>query len=538
MTPGARLTAGLLLAVVAVSVAMLFQQVGSAPGELLFGGEPIPQQQLNRMVAAMSQAGLAEWEEEGGQIRVPSGKKDAYIAAIADAGALPSTAKDLMDAALNGGSVFDSREVKQQRMKAARENQLTHVIELMEWVEQAAVMYEEQPGAGLNRKSQVSASVSILPAPGENLDARRVRNLQKLVAGFHPSLTPERVTVVNLGGEGSSGADVYAEDFDDPYYAKRVRYEGYVRENILNHLSYIPGVRVQVSAMLDDLVETRTVEVRPDKEAVAFSETTESELSEQSTADNGGAVGIVAQGPSRPRDDQAADNKNVSKTTRTVSDTQNKVGATSTEETRHGFTPKQVFASIEVPRTFLLETWRQRKRNMGLDIPDKVDEAELKIVETEVQKGVENAVKPLLPRLNLEDDYNQMEVVFIDSLPVAPLPVPSPVSEALAWSGRNWSAFSMVGVALVSLLMLRSFARPGDRTGSPSPSTAGATFRVESSSGSGSGATGGDAESDSSGRPRLKLRKSESLKDDLSEIVREDPDAAAAILRTWIGSAS
>jgi flagellar biosynthesis/type III secretory pathway M-ring protein FliF/YscJ len=38
-------------------------------------------------------------------------------------------------------------------------------------------------------------------------------------------------------------------------------------------------------------------------------------------------------------------------------------------------------------------------------------------------------------------------------------------------------------------------------------------------------------------RPRLRLKKGVSMKDDLTEIVREDPDAAAAIIRSWIGNA-
>jgi flagellar biosynthesis/type III secretory pathway M-ring protein FliF/YscJ len=40
------------------------------------------------------------------------------------------------------------------------------------------------------------------------------------------------------------------------------------------------------------------------------------------------------------------------------------------------------------------------------------------------------------------------------------------------------------------------------------------------------------------GRPRLRLKKGPTLKDDLTELVKEDPDGAAAILRTWIGNAA
>jgi flagellar M-ring protein FliF len=39
-------------------------------------------------------------------------------------------------------------------------------------------------------------------------------------------------------------------------------------------------------------------------------------------------------------------------------------------------------------------------------------------------------------------------------------------------------------------------------------------------------------------RPRLQLKKGPTLKDDLTELVKEDPEGAAAILRTWIGNAA
>ncbi|QDU88234.1 flagellar MS-ring protein [Pirellulimonas nuda] len=529
MTPGARITAGLLAAVVAVSVAFLFQQSSGGGGVLLFPGEVIPSSQQIRMVAAISQAGLSEYDTDGGQIRVPAAKKDQYIAAIADAGALPTTVKEFMDTALNSGSVFDSREVKQQRIKAARENQLTHIITLMPWVDQAAVLYEEQAGVGLRRISQVSASVSVAPAPGESLNSRRVKNLQRLVAGFHPSLSPERVTINNLGADDVDSGQMFAEDFDDPYFSKRVKYEAYVRNMLMEQLSYIPKVRIHVNAVLDEMQQRRTVEVKPSDKPVATSEITETEKIVSSTTDNGGLVGVTAQGPSRPKPDEAPRRQNQSETTRNLSDTQNRVGTTSTEEVHNGNTPKEVWASIEVPRNFVIETWKQRKRDLGEDVPEQINPTELAQVETDIKQGVERAVKPLLPTLKVgENEWSQMEVVFIDTMPDVVLPEPSVASEALAWSGRNWGAFSMVGVALVSLLLLRSVTKPA-----PTDSAPGAPELRLSASGAEQ-----DAEDDEGPeRPRLKLRKADSLKDDLAEIVREDPDAAAAILRGWIGAA-
>ena len=72
MTPGARLTAGLLLAVVVVSFGYLFRQGVTGPDAYLFGGEPLSDGQLTRAEAAIAQAGLSDFSREGNRIRVPS----------------------------------------------------------------------------------------------------------------------------------------------------------------------------------------------------------------------------------------------------------------------------------------------------------------------------------------------------------------------------------------------------------------------------------------------------------------------------------
>ena len=69
MTPGARITAGLLLAVVVVSMGYLFRQGTSGPDAFLFGGEPLSEGQLMRVEAAIAQAGLSGCVREGNRIR-------------------------------------------------------------------------------------------------------------------------------------------------------------------------------------------------------------------------------------------------------------------------------------------------------------------------------------------------------------------------------------------------------------------------------------------------------------------------------------
>jgi len=98
----------------------------------------------------------------------------------------------------------------------------------------------------------------------------------------------------------------------------------------------------------------------------------------------------------------------------------------------------------------------------------------------------------------------------------------------------------MGGLGLVSLVMLRSLVKsipPSEAMESLGPAT------IPMPAGSGDSAPGDSAdtqegtEQEAGGRTKLRLNKGPNIKDELSEIIREDPDAAAAILRTWIGNA-
>jgi flagellar M-ring protein FliF len=96
----------------------------------------------------------------------------------------------------------------------------------------------------------------------------------------------------------------------------------------------------------------------------------------------------------------------------------------------------------------------------------------------------------------------------------------------------------MAGLAIVSLMMLRSMMRSIPAADSNLNFKAPA-LAVETVSAATAEATGKQPASSGrdGGRPRLRLKKGPTLKDDLAELVKEDPDGAAAILRTWIGNA-
>ena len=121
--------------------------------------------------------------------------------------------------------------------------------------------------------------------------------------------------------------------------------------------------------------------------------------------------------------------------------------------------------------------------------------------------------------------YKYVRVVVLDSLPAPTIEPPSMASKAMAWAGRYWSTLAMLGVAMFSLMVLRNVVKSAAerwRTGGGQPGAHAARRRTDASA-----RPHNAAEEPADDRPRLRLKKGKSLKDDLVEIVREDPDAAA-----------
>jgi flagellar M-ring protein FliF len=294
-------------------------------------------------------------------------------------------------------------------------------------------------------------------------------------------------------------------------------------------------VRVEVNAELDNTIQEETRGVKPDKNAVDSRETTSLDESTQAVADEGGRPGLVSQGPNRQiggvgQPQQQSVNKTKSETT----DTQKVVGVEETKIVRQGLTPKEVWATVTIPARYVEGVWKQR--NPTATDPPKVED--LRVVRDDVIRIVENIVEPLLLQesIKAQDTYKHVRVEVVDSLPAPTIEPPSTVDTAIAWTGRYWSTLAMLGVAIFSLMVLRSVVKGAGAPPADSNAAAATPTLTLHADEAGTHAEGSDDEEESE-RPRLRLKKGKSLKDDLIEIVRDDPESAADILRSWIGKA-
>ena len=537
MTPGARLTAGLLIAVVVISFGYLFQHSASGPDTYLFGGEPIPSGQLDRIEAAMAKAGLQDFQREGFRIRVPAGQQAKYLAAVADAGALPPNFNTIMENALDKGGPWESHEATRERLKIARQQTLSEIVRAMAWVENAIVLYDEHESRGVREfgvTKKTTASVSVKPVAGETITGARAKNIQKLVASS-VNMKATDVSITNLGEGGSGSADnsISFDLIDDEYMKTKVLFETQKRESILGALRDIPGVSVEVNADMDDVLEETTHTAKPDPKTAAKAETTTTEESTSSAPDIGGQPGQTAQGPNRQApvaSSQAQQNKTRAESTRT----DNVVGIEDNRTIKKGYIPKEVWATVSIPGSYIKSLWAAR--NPTITTPPKAED--LTAVQNEAVQKVENIVNMLL-RLqanNGENTFRHVHVAVLDSLPTPTIEPPSMANQAMAWTGRYWNSLAMLGVAMFSLLVLRSVVngKPSDPSSVPTASVA-PTLTLHTEESPGAAESG---EPDGEGRPKMRLKKGSSVKDNLVEMVREDPDAAADILRSWIAKAS
>src|SRR3954468_1044552 len=345
MTPGARITAGLLLAVVVISVGYLFQHSSTGPDAYLFGGEPISSGPLDRIEAAIAKAGLSDFQREGFRIRVPSGQQSKYLAAVADAGALPPNFNTILENALDKGGPWESREATRERLKIARQQTLSEIVRAMSWVENAIVLYDEHESRGLREVTptkQITASVSVKPIVGEMLTALRAKNIQKLVA-HAVNMKPNDVGVTNLGegGPASTEGEFGPDSIDDEYLKTKVTFESQKRESIMGALRDIPGVRVEVNADLSDTVEETTHPAKPDPKTAEAQSTTHDEITPQPAVATGGPVGTTANGPSRQGVTEVTAQAQKAETHST--ETKNVVGIEDSRIVKKGYTPKEVW---------------------------------------------------------------------------------------------------------------------------------------------------------------------------------------------------
>jgi len=530
MTPGSRLTAGLLAAVVVISMGYLFTHQTSSADVDLMHGVPIAASDLPSMEAAFGKANLKTYEIRSTSIYVPRGEEAAYMGALAAGQALPRNFGSALRAAIDKDTMFMSNRQRDQLIKIATQDELALIIRSMSGIESASVLYDVESRSGFNQQKQITASVSVKPAGNGQLDEARVSAIRHLVAGAIAGLKPENVIVSDLNGRtyyGNPESNGGGGEENSYVSLKRI-YEHDLKAKILSVLCFIPNVTVELSVVLDRERFSRVRQVKRDPQPPAPRDAVSNAPYAVQDANAGGhqasggqlanvAIGLGAVLGRNPRDDAPPSLDSV----RGVSGEQ-------VEKESVGLTPKLAKVSVGVPESYFKNVWQQRRPTGEAGAPTTPDQTALDQIRVEESAKIQRHVAQLLPPA--DDVTDAMELVTVTTFPDLPakeLPVPGWQQNALVWLGQYWGTLAALGLSLVGLLVLRSVVR-----GAAAGLREAGTFVARPS------APPVESAQEAAMHGRRRVRPGNpSARDELSEVVQQNPDTAANILRTWIGNA-
>ncbi len=207
-----------------------------------------------------------------------------------------------------------------------------------------------------------------------------------------------------------------------------------------------------------------------------------------------------------------------------------------TRQRKAALQPLKCTATVSIPKSYFLQVYQLRNPPPDGEEPEELTTEFLAKVDqfgtAEILPEIQSKVAKILPEVAAgEDQYQPVEVSSYDDLPVEDPAPPTFATKGMSWFSTNWQTLGLFVVGLVSLFVLRGMIRAA----SPPP-LADVPEEVPEV------APVEEVEEEEEELPVALQRRAAptggALRDELTAMVREDPDAAANVLRTWIGDAA
>ena len=540
MTPGSRIAVGLLLAAIIVALGYLFQYRVTSGDEYLLGGRPFYGDELTRAEAAFAKAGLNGSQiADGNRIRIPRGQKEKYLAALAESSALPADFYKYLDEAAASDNPFSSTKSLELRRWNAKQKELALIISRMRGISSATVQYDESATRGsLRSQPQKTAMVAVQTISGE-LDEEQIKAIRNIVGASYAGLARNQISINDItSGRTYTGVEDASGSHESLYASYKQRYERDWKQKLADQLSWIPNSIVNVNVQLSPEIEDSTQQVTLDPKPITVSSTEYQKDSSTTVREIGGKPGAESNGVNGNRSlaVTAAATAPETQSNETRSQIENLPGHSLTSKKRDKLVPTVVTAAIQFPMSHVINTWRQLHPTPAGEAPKDPDPAEIAKIKEDLETKIEETARNLLPPFATgTNPYPHITVTSYDDLKGEPIPAPSVAAQAGTWLAENWRTLAMLGIGAMCLVMLRSMVKS---TAVAEPIAAAAyaepampRLHVE------------EEEPDEDAEPEKVLRRKfemsgPNLKQELHELVKEDPDAAATILRNWIGDAA
>ncbi|HBT76656.1 MAG TPA: hypothetical protein DEB39_06965 [Planctomycetaceae bacterium] len=547
MTPGSRIIAALLLAVLVVSLAFLVVGSRSEPAEnqfaYVFGAHEFTNSEQRAAEAAFEKAGLGDYSIVGSKIKVPAKRKSEYAAALVNGGVIRDSGDFLNTAAENIGP-FDPAHTIGIKMLQATGKEIAETIKRFDGVQNATVTPFERWDRPAGRWDKVkirTAGVVVWPLNNKPLPNETVSMITMYVK---QGLGITDIKDISISDGRTGQAYEPTDEFvvgsaEKSMLGAQKKQQEFWENTIYKALAYIDGVNVTASVEVEPLLDSRGLRVRHIKPASAV-HTREAETSfNKNVINRHGRPGMVAQanqplnlnmGPGMGSEETQKETTSQSEATMALQgDERNIIDAP--------FAPRRVNATVRIPRSYIRAIWARENARPGETVEgpneEQMRQAETRLI-NDVKLEVANLIKdyrdPTVP------DITESVVVlpFTDD-PPAPVEPPTFMESTSAWLADNWSTLALIGIVSAGLFILWSITRPAK----PDPIVIYEAPEIPAEELERRYAPSTEEEEEEIERLRTLTsfdKSMRSLQEEVAELVEENPDAAAAILRQWIGN--
>ncbi len=549
LTMSQKLLIGLLIVVM---IGVIFGVVVSSakPEMVVLIPQAMAPDEINRVVMYLK--GKYEYQVEADKVLVPSEKAYAIRGELFAAQALPKDTTVAFAELIKSNTLWDTNEQQSRKWNYATQEVLTKMLRYFPYIEDGTVVIARGEKQGIGRDAiPSSASVTVKVRNNEGLTGNQVTAIVDMIRGAVPGLKREDVHVTD-------GQRVYhAPSGDTPMPTDLLAYKKSIEDELTRKLwimfADVGNIKIAVNVVPDMTSRVRDdTQFNPKVVKAVKSETTRETTSSEGSG-NGGEPGVKSNGTAsatdagagRPRSSQAS-NDATSTYENYVSRTEEKaVLAPGTEI-------KDMTASISLPRSYFLAIYRRIAKDPKAD-PE--DDKLQPVIDTQLKQAQARAKNTIGAKSD-----EQIRVDWFDDTIVLKGLDASGSGAGLASSGSIASMVSQYAkqavlgaVALAVLGMMLMMVRRAV------PSTAGndidpSVFFGNSGGGSGGGKgrrkkddpaaldvgddVFGEAGEGDAVLTGIELDdetlQSRKMVDEVSLMVKENPENAAALVKRWM----
>jgi flagellar M-ring protein FliF len=492
---------------------------------------PLTDTTISQTQIASIQNLLDQWEVfykvEGGKILVKRQDRDRLYARLFMSQALPSETSDSWRKLVLEADMWLPQEDRQNRWQMAKEQRLAQIIQYMDGVEQAQVIINQGSKRLLSDgpSSDPSASVSIKMQSGKKPGKSLVLGVADLVAGAVDRLARERVNIVVNGASYKIPSE--ESPFTGDALEARREYERYFSEKIQQSLGIgnaLVGVFVEME------METVKTESKKYGDPQVIREMNKEDTSEQRNTTgepgvrpNTGGV-VQAQVQAQPPGE---------KSSKTETETDYTTDRDVTHTVKHNLpgSVKTIRATVNLPYSYFVDIYKQQTGKT-----DKPKESDLAPIIAAQLKSIQKKVLPIINATDSSfvevshyyDVGNSEAGVALASSGGVSMPQ---AAQYLKPAGLGLLAFC--SLVMVLLMLKKASSNVGIANLERTLSAEEPVSILDSESGPIGEAGGSDGvlEGIEVDESTLRNRK---MAEQVSTMVKEDPNAAAALVKQWI----